>query len=177
MKITGIIIALLLISSKANAGFNIGTSLLYIDAKDPDYKYIDSYKPKLNSVSIGYNKEVKRFNIGLSTNRLLVRDVKRKVSCSGQVCTNLTKVTHDSFHLGYRVGRYIPSIFVSNVNIVKSLYLNNNYLGVEENTIIAYGFGGSYLLNERINISINIIMPNKEIHMKKGLGLSINYNF
>ena len=172
-----IIFALILISSKAQAGFNIGTGILYADIKDPKYKYIDSYEPKLNGVTAGYNKEINRFNIGVSTNRLLTKQIKRKVDCSGQTCINLARTKYDSLQLGYRIGRYIPNIFVANVHIRKSLSLNGNNLGVQNNNIVSYGFGGNYLVNRNISVTANILMPNKEIYMKKGLGLSIHYNF
>lgn len=172
-----ILIILLTISSNANAGFNIGTSLLYTDIKDPKYRYIDSYTPKINSFNIGYNKEFNGLNIGVSTNRLLTRDVKRKVKCNGQTCINLTQVKHDTLHLGYRVQRYIPNIFISNVAIKKSLYLNDDRLGIQRNNIIVYGIGGNYLFNKNVIFGVSVLMPNKEIYLKKGLGLSINYSF
>lgn len=177
MRVFILLSSLVLHSVSANAGFNIGTGALYTDIKDPNHEYVDTYKPELNSVSIGYNKEINKFNIGASTNRLLTKQVKRKVNCNGATCLNMTRVNYDSLQLGYRIRRYIPNIFIANTQIRKSLFLNGNRLGIQNNSIIIYGFGGTYLLTRNVSITTNILMPNKEVYMKKGLGLSINYNF
>ena len=172
-----IIIALLSNCHIAYAGFNIGTSVLYVDIKDPKYPYIDNYEPRLQGINVGYNHNIEGLDISISTNRLLNKASKRNVDCSGQVCTSVSKITYDSLQIGYMINRFIPAIFIANANLDKSLYYNDKIVGRASNNFIAYGFSTTYILNKNITTSLNIIMPNQEIHLKKGLSLSINYHF
>jgi hypothetical protein len=161
----------------AYAGFNVGTSVLYADIKDPKYPYLDNYEPKLQGINVGYNHNIEGLDISISTNRLLNKASRRNVSCSGQVCTSVSKMTYDSLQIGYMINRFIPAIFIANTNLDKSLYYNDKIVGRARNSFIAYGFGTTYILNKNITTSMNIIMPNQEVHLKKGVSLSINYHF
>jgi hypothetical protein len=182
IKLITTLLLLLIASSAFATTLSIGTTLSFLKINDLDFKYITSRDQlQLSSVSIGLNQRIAKtpFVVGISTNRLINREVSREVKSkkNGAVFTNKTKIEADSVIIGYQLGRYIPNIGVANVGVDKSIYYAGKLAGEKQQHTILGMFGLTYLASKDISITSTIILPNKELNLESGVVFGINYNF
>ena len=166
------IILLILTVDNARAGFTVGSSISYFKNNEPVYKYVD--KP-VNGFSYGYNKHYKKLYLTTSTNRFVNWQEEKRVKKGNLIFTSKTKTEFEALQLGYRVKRFIPSVFIANAHIEKKLYYKDSFIGRSKNTVIVYGFGSSHIITRNLLGSVNIVAPNEEMFW--GMILSINYLF
>lgn len=142
-----LIIIILLLTTKANA-LTIGTGLVHTK-KDNIVK--QEYKP---SLTIGEVWEYKKINVAVSTNRLF------NISSNIELKNGLKikqKTTFDALQLGYRINRFIPALFVANVEIDRK-FLNTK----TQNSLVVYGLSVNYLLTKNLSFGIGGTAKNEE---------------
>lgn len=169
MKI--LIIIFCLISAPAQAKFMLTASNVYSQFKDKNYK-IPSQNTQNLSYGLFYN--LNKFTVSIQTNRFLERE--NKTYAVRKFDNNLTilktKLTSDTFTLGYRVNRNIFSGSIINVESKRKI---DNHR--KNNHSILYGANYSYILKKDVLITLSLIAPNKELNLK-GAGIaSINLLF
>ncbi len=170
--IISVILLFTAINNKAHASFTVGLSISYVKNNDTVYNYVD--KP-VNNFNYGYYHHYGNFHLSLFTNRFVNWHEEKRVERNGVFFTNKTKINYEALQVGYRIKRFVPSVFIANAHIKKRLYYQGSYAGKTKNSLITYGFGSSYIITRNFLGSINVVMPNQE--MKYGLSLSINYLF
>ena len=165
--------------------FNIGVSAIYANINDPKYDFVDKYETVKNpfnsikSINTGITKSFNNLNITIQTNRLINSALTRNVvdKQTGITLQNKSKITSDTLLVGYRFGRFVPALLVSNTKLEKSLYYKNKFQGNQTNHAILYGLNFGYLLSKNTNVSLIYIAPNKELNLESAIGLGFNYLF
>ena len=138
---------LLLLSTKANA-LTLGTGLIY--TKNELVKS-QEYKP---SLVIGESWNYKKFNVAVSTNRLTVRSNEIELKNGLKL---KQKTRYDAFQVGYRIKRFIPALFIANVQVEK------NIIGYKyTNNLFIYGASLNYLLTKNISFGFGGTTKNEE---------------
>jgi hypothetical protein len=171
MKNKLIFIFILFTGCPAYAGFQVGISTNYLNIND-DYQHTNSFsKP---SISYGYNYIYKPFVITATTNRLLNQASEQQVSKNGLTFTNKTKITADTFMIGY-ANRLSPFVFLTNAGVEKILYNNERFVGKTKKHSLLFGGGINYSYDKNLIFSTAIIAPNKEQDLEYGLNFSIIY--
>lgn len=178
-----IIILLLLISTTAQAKdyyFNISYNLLsYLNINDPYYEYPNSISSP-GSIGVGISKELyDKWTVNFTTNRLYSKETKRTVKHkgSGTTLTMRSRIKSDTFQIGKRFDRFLPMLFISNVEVDNSLWNNHYYLNREIHHTFLYGINLNYFLNKHFSSSAYCILPNPELHLDFGCVLATSYNF
>lgn len=167
-----LIFILILFTSPAYAGFQVGVSTNYLNIND-DYEHNNSFsKPSLN---YGYNYIHKPFIITATTNRLFNQVNKQKIRKNGLTFESKTKITVDTLSVGYQINRFIPFVFLTNAGVEKSLY-RDRLLGKTDQYSILGGLGSTFIYNKDFNFNASLIAPNKEQGLEYGVNFSINYN-
>lgn len=160
--------------------FAIGITSLYTNTNDPNYTYTNQYDGIKNisgNVGLTYITNDKLV-LGISTNRIYHPESERTVkNNAGIEFDNRSKLTADTFSVGYTYKRFIPSVFVSNVKSQESLYYYDRFIGSSEKTAFVYGANLTYFLTKEIAGSVFYVAPNKELNLEGGAGLGINYYF
>lgn len=165
--------------------FNVGVSAIYANINDPKYDFVNEYetiKDPLNSIksiNTGITKSFDNLNVTIQTNRLINFPLTRTVvdKKTGVTLQNKSKITSDTLLVGYRFGRFVPALLVSNTKLDKSLYYKGNFQGKQTNHTILYGLNFGYLLSRNTNASLIYIAPNKELNLESAIGLGFNYLF
>lgn len=160
-----------------NLTLSLGTSVNYLKINDPNYHY--KSEPKLNNINIGLNYIAKPFVISATSNRFLLQETSQQIISkkNGVSFENRTRTTADILSVGYQVGRFIPSVFISNAQVYKSLYHNDTFLGKTKQSSFIYGLNVNYFYDNNLSFSTAILAPNKELGLETGIVLGINYNF
>lgn len=178
-----IIVTLLLLSTPALAksSISIGTTMSFLKIDDPNFKYINNNDQlQLSSLNLGlhYQPNKTAFVYSVLTNRILNRGVNRQVRSknNNNIYTNTTKVIADTIMLGYQIRQFIPSVFLSNVNVDKAILINNVYKHDIKNSFI-WGINTTYYLTKNINLTSSIVMPNKKFNINTGIIFGANYIF
>lgn len=164
---------------------NIGTSIIYTNINEPNYNFandkeqIKDGKTAFKSITYGLTHFQNNFAFTIQTNRFLNSSIKRAVvdKRTGMTLHNKSKLTNDTFLIGYRFGRVIPSLLLSNAKLQKSLYYNGVFQGKETKHSFVYGASVSYFLTKNLNSSLIYIAPNKELNLESAIGLGFNYLF
>lgn len=183
MKIKIILLPLLLVCCSANAGTlkaNLGASSLYTNTNDPNYTNTNQYDGMKNiSANVGLTYATKnKLVFGISTNRIYHPESERTVkNNAGIEFDNRSKLTADSFSIGYAHKRFIPSVFISNVKSQESLYYQDRLVGRSKKTTFVHGASLAYFLSENIAGSVFYVAPNSELNLEGGLGVGVNYYF
>lgn len=167
--------------------FNVGLSSIYTKINDPNYEYISDYeqiknpfKDSLKSFNLGVSKSFSNnLTISLNTNRLFSKEVKRTVRSkrNGAILLNRTRIKVDTFQIGKRFRRWLPMLFISNVEVDKSLWNDSRYLGRQINHTFLYGVNVHYFILKDVSASLGYIMPNRELYLDSGFFTTINYYF
>jgi len=165
--------------------FNVGVSAIYANINDPKYDFINEYetvKDPLNSIksiNTGITKSFDNLNFTIQTNRLINLPLTRSIidKRTGVTLQNKSKIISDTLIIGYRFGRFVPALLVSNTKLDKSLYYKGNFQGKQTNHAILYGLNFGYLLSRNTNASLIYIAPNKELNLESAIGLGFNYLF
>lgn len=165
-----------------NTNLVLGTSINILNIDDPDYYFNNNEYFKSPSINVGLSyKTDQKFPIVISvfTNRLFLWSRNQEIISkkSGDVYLNKNKIIIDTFLLGYQIKQFIPSIFISNVNFEKKLYLKNALAGQSNQSSLLYGVVGNYFYNKNLSFTFGLIAPKKEFNLKKGFSLGFNYNF
>ena len=142
-----IFLILFLISFKANA-LTFGTG--FIHAKNELVKS-QEYKP---SLTIGESWNYKKFNIAVNTNRLAVRSNNIELKNGLKL---KQKTRYDAFQVGYRIKRFIPALFIANVQVEKK-FLNQK----TTNNLLIYGASINYLLTKNLSFGFGGTTKNEE---------------
>ena len=142
-----LLIILFLLSTKANA-LTLGTGLIY--TKNELVKS-QEYKP---SLVIGESWNYKKFNVAVSTNRLTVRSNEIELK-NGLKLKQETR--YDAFQAGYRIKRFIPALFIANVQVEKK-FLNQK----TTNNLLIYGASINYLLTKNLSFGFGGTTKNEE---------------
>ena len=173
-------IAYFLVFSSAIAGqFHpiISTSISYLEIKDPNYPYTDKYRPQISSVSVGGATNYNKVIISASTNRLLYKATERKVSHKGMIFDSAVESIVDNLSIGYSMGRWQPFIFGANARIIKTLKFGNKEIGKKKQATMFYGAGVNYFLTKNLQNNFYLILPNKKVYSKGGVGIGLTYVF
>ena len=142
-----IIIILLLLSTKANA-LTLGTGLIYTKN---DLVKSQEYKP---SLTIGESWNYKKFNVDVNTNRLAVRSNNIELKNGFKL---KQKTRYDALQVGYRIKRFIPALFIANVQVEK------NIIGYKyTNNLFIYGASLNYLLTKNVSFGFGGTTKNEE---------------
>jgi len=142
-----LLIILFLLSTKANA-LTLGTGLIYTKN---DLVKSQEYKP---SLVIGESWNYKKFNVAVSTNRLTVRSNNIELKNGLKL---KQKTRYDAFQVGYRIKRFIPALFVANVQVEK------NIIGYKyTNNLFIYGASINYLLTKNLSFGFGGTTKNEE---------------
>jgi hypothetical protein len=167
--------------------WNIGVSYFYANINDSEYDFVNKYetikspRDQLKSISVGLFKSYRdnNFNWSINTNRLFNNEIKRSVKRKSDnlIFQNETKITTDSFLLGYKIKRFNPSLIVSNIESSKFLYYNNSLVGYENKRAIVPGINLGYFATKNFVPSFSYILPNKELDLEGAFSLNINYIF
>jgi hypothetical protein len=165
--------------------FNLGVSAIYANINDPKYDFVNEYETVKNplnsikSINFGITKSFDNLNITIQTNRFINFPLTRNVvdKKTGIALQNKSKINSDTLLIGYRFGRFVPALLVSNTKLEKSLYYKGNFQGKQTNYAILYGLNFGYLLSRNTNASLIYISPNKELNLESAIGLGFNYLF
>jgi len=141
------ILLILTASVKANA-LTFGTG--FIHTKN-DLVEKQQYKP---SLTIGESWNYKKFNIAVNTNRLAVRSNELKLKNGLKL---KQKTRYDALQVGYRIKRFIPALFVANVQVEKK-FLNQK----TTNNLFIYGASLNYLINKNWSFGVGGTTKNEE---------------
>ena len=182
MKYFVTFITALLLSTNALASsystLSLGTSYFYED--NPSYSTDFELKPTLAfSHFVEVNKE---HNIvaGFSTNRVDNFIAGRRQYTikfkSGARGVNDQRVTFDAALVGKRYNRWLSMFFVANAK-VDNKFTSGSFVKKEIKHTFLYGVNVSYLLNEELSISVAVIAPNDELHLRSGFNVSMGVNF
>ena len=150
-----LLLIFLLLSAKANA-LTFGTGFIHTKSKLVSSQ---EYKP---SLTVGESWNYKKFNVAVNTNRLAVRSNNIELKNGLKL---KQKTRYDALHIGYRIKRFIPALFIANAQVEKK-FLNqkttNNLLiyGASLNCLITknlyFGFGGTTKNEEGQSFFTNI---------------------
>ena len=176
MKLTLYITLLVLTINDAFAGLSVGTSISYHKINDPNFEYEREFEDvnKLKSINVSYVHHIDDIVLSVGTNRLINAESKRKIRIGGRLFNSSSSVEYDVITAEVRMGRWIPSLFLSNVTVEREIKDLNKY---QSNTSFVYGPAVGYMLSQKIVISLNYLMPNNELYLEGGSSLGINYNF
>jgi len=142
-----LLLIFLLLSTKANA-LTLGTGLIYTKN---DLVKSQEYKP---SLTIGESWNYKKFNVAVSTNRLTVRSNEIELKNGLKL---KQKTRYDALQVGYRVKRFIPALFIANVQVEK------NIIGYKyTNNLFIYGASINYLLTKNLSFGFGGTTKNEE---------------
>lgn len=181
MKYIIIILFLLPITTHANnKHLHIGISSIYNNIDDKDYESINKYedigKPKFNyGIAFEFDKIIVDFTTNRLINQISRRTVRHKLS--NKLFQNETELIYDSFSVGKRFNRFLPTIFIANTKIDKKLYDGNTLLGRKTIHTFLYGFNLNYLITRKISASLFYILQNNEADLKYSIGIGFNYIF
>lgn len=165
--------------------FNIGASILYANISDPKFKLVDEYDvirnpfKTIGSLNTGITKSFDKINITLQTNRLINFPVVRLIADkkTGAVYHNKTRLFNDTILVGYRINRFVPSLFASKIRLSRALYYKGDFRGKKITDTFLYGVNFGYLLTKKTNVSLMYIAPQKDINLDSAFGLTFNYLF
>ena len=185
-----ILILLLPIAAKAKGrsyNFSITNSTMYTKINDSNYEYVNEneqvknpFKDSLKSLSVGVSKEFKdNWTIIINTNRLYSKEIKRSVKykANNAILENRTRLKNDTIQVGKRFKKLLPTVFISNVEVDKSLWKDNQFLGRKVNHTILYGVNLNYFMTKHWSTSMFYVFPNEEINLESGFGLTTSFNF
>jgi hypothetical protein len=137
----------LLLSTKANA-LTVGTGFVHTKNKLVNKQ---EYKP---SLTIGESWNYKKFSIDINTNRLAVRSNELELKNGLKL---KQKTRYDALQIGYRIKRFIPALFVANVQVEKKF---NNHKCL--NNLLIYGASLNYLLTKNLSFGVGGTTKNEE---------------
>jgi len=188
-KLSKIILFILLFTNYAyskNISLVVNSNNYFTKIKDPDYTYTNEYD------TLQVRNWLKSVNLGLSlrpldhspliltvmTNRFSHNPISRTVrDRNNTLFQNILDTRSDTAILSYQSNRFVNGVFLSNVRVGKKLVYKNQTVGSETENAILYGLNFNYFLTRNLAGSLILIAPNKDLTMKYGVGLGINYNF
>lgn len=166
--------------SFANISYNIGTSLSFLNISDK-YQYLhqsDQFQLTSLTTGINYNQNKNPIIFSATTNRLLNRpSIREVIDNKNNKFINKTKIVADTFLISYVYKNISTGLFISNVNLQKSIFYKGNLAGHKTNNIIATGLNINYFFDKNIYSSASILTPKKEIGLNSGLIVGLNYKF
>ena len=170
--------------------FNVGVDAYYINTDTGRYEYdkydfVKNTQSYVRRVSAGVSirltpKDKYPILFGVRTNRVLNipitsygLDTKSK-----QYIRQNFQIFSDSLSLAFPLSQKI-AVFTSYSFITEyaSLTYGN---GLETSQTIhtnLYGIGTSYAINKKLSTFVVYLLPNKDLNMRYGIGMGINYNF
>lgn len=158
---------------------SIGLSTSYIVRGSSSYGKDYQFKP---TITFSHFVDVKPLTIGYSTNRLDnwtngYKNYNITYKKNGLRGVNQQMVTYDGFHGCKRYKRWLPCLFVANTRVKNKYYLNTRLVDNKVNHIWIKGLNVNYFLHKNISLSFSYLIRNKEIYLKEGYNLSVNYLF
>jgi len=165
-----LIILLFILSKNCFASTYLSIGAVYQKQHDKNFYLQEKILP---TASIGYFKSIVNFTATIQTNRISNFVNKEFVNSKkdGKAYELKSRLTADTISIGYKINRFNPSIFFSNVRVEKTISKRR------VNHAILYGASLNYFLNNKMAISTSIVAPNKEIGLSFATLLTINYFF
>lgn len=164
----------------AKISYNVGTTLSFLNISDK-YKFSHQNEQfQLTNLNIGlnYNYNKNPIIFSLATNRLLNRpSIREVVDSKNNKFINKTKTIADTIIISYVYKNTSTGLFISNVNLQKSIFYKGNLAGHKINNIIITGLNINYFFVSKYYTSLSILAPKKEIGLNSGLILGLNYQF
>jgi hypothetical protein len=142
-----LLLIFLVLSAKANA-LTFGTGLIHTKN---DLVERQQYKP---SLTVGESWNYKKFNIAVNTNRLAVRSNELKLKNGLKL---KQKTRYDALQLGYRIKRFVPALFIANVQVEKK-FLDQKIT----NNLFIYGGVLNYIVTKNFSIGFGGTTINEE---------------
>lgn len=161
-----LILILFFVSFNASAGFQTGTSIYQLNVKG-----VDKSSQQAN-FNVGYGHIYKDVMFTASTNRLL-SNTQYSVSNNPRITTE-SKAKIDSFSCGYKIQKFVPSLFISFVDL-KQKSFTQKLIATRRKRAWVSGISVSYFITKDIYSSFIIVAPNDRLDLKTSTGLALTY--
>lgn len=166
-----IITFLLLLSSNAFAGFQVGSSIYTLNNEQKTLK--QSQQVNFN---LGWSESIGNVFLTTGTNRLFTNTQLSVIDNKGYRITKETKAYVDSISAGYRIERFIPSLYLARVDSRTKAYMQKQ---VYQNRTISLIYGGalSYFLTKDIYGTVIFVAPETKQDLDASWGFSLTKTF
>ena len=163
-----VIIIFLFLSSPANAGFHVGTSIIE-GANKLSYDYGYSH----NLSDHGYDDWV----INLTTNALISNTRKEVIVSSGIPYTIKSKPLYGAFSLGKKIDRFVISGVTGFAKVRNRVYYNNLNISNDSTHGIILGGNVNYFITKNVATSVFLLLPNTNIDLERSFGFGLSWYY
>ena len=144
--------------------------VLYQKHYDKSFYLQEKVSPTL---SAGYFTNFKNITATIQTNRIsnLVQKDFVKNKQNGKAYELKSRLTADSFSIGYKFGKFNPALVFSNVRLEKTIDKR------KINHTLIYSLNLNYFFAKNISVATALVAPNREIGLTSAGLISLNYFF
>lgn len=169
MKIM-LIFLLFFLTKNSFASPYFSTGILYQKNHDKFFYLQEKISPTL---SAGYFTTFKNITGTVQTNRIsnfVQKDfVKNKQNSKAYELKS--RLTADSFSIGYKFGKFNPAFAISNVRLEKTIDQR------KINHALIYSLNLNYFFAKNISVATALVAPNRELGLTSAGLISLNYFF
>ena len=165
-----LIFLLFFLTKNSLANPYLSAGILYQKHYDKSFYLQEKVSPTL---SAGYFTNFKNITGTIQTNRIsnLVQKDFVKNKQNGKAYELKSRLTADSFSIGYKFGKFNPAFAISNVRLEKTLDSR------KINHALIYSLNVNYFFAKNISVATALVAPNRELGLTSAGLLSLNYFF
>lgn len=144
--------------------------VMYQKSHDKSFHLQEKVSPTL---SAGYFTNFKNITGTIQTNRIsnFVQKDFVKNKQNGKAYELKSRLTADSFSIGYKFGKFNPAFVISNVRLEKTLDSR------KINHALIYSLNLNYFFGKNVSVATALVAPNRELGLTSAGLLSLNYFF
>ena len=166
-----ILFLLLLFSNKAFAGLQVGSSIYTLNSEQKTLRQNQQV-----NFNIGWAEAIGNVFLTTGTNRLLTNTQLSVIENNGYRITKESKAYVDHVAVGYRLGRFVPSLYLARVDSRTKAYMQKQVF--QNRTIsLIYGTALSYFLTKDVYSSFIFVAPETKQDLRASYGLSLTKIF
>ena len=165
-----LIFLLFFLTKNSLANPYLSTGILYQKNHDKSFYLQEKISPTL---SVGYFTNFKNITGTIQTNRIsnFVQKDFVKNKQNGKAYELKSRLTADSFSIGYKFGKFNPAFAISNVRLEKTL--GNRKI----NHAFIYTLNVNYFFAKNVSVATTLVKPNRELGLTSAGLISLNYFF
>ena len=141
------------------------------------YETLGKPSDQLKDLSVGLSYFYNNYTTSITTNRIYNKSVDRGIIINGVNYINNSKATIDTFSIGYIKNRFKSSLLLSNAKIHTKTLANNKIQAETKKNAIMVGSDFCYFLKKDILINMFYFGRNKELNIKKVIGIGFTKLF
>ena len=165
-----LIFLLFFLTKNSLANPYLSTGILYQKNHDKSFYLQEKISPTL---SVGYFTNFKNITGTIQTNRIsnFVQKDFVKNKQNGKAYELKSRLTADSFSIGYKFGKFNPAFAISNVRLEKTL--GNRKI----NHAFIYTLNVNYFFAKNVSVATALVKPNRKLGLTSAGLISLNYFF